>query len=52
MRKYKLVEFNFDPESERTARRLRKEQRNLRAAVVMDDLQEMGNLNPEKKYNQ
>ena len=45
MRKYKLVEFQFDPEIERAARRLRKELRNLKV-VDMDDLQDMGNLNP------
>ena len=46
MRKYKSVDFQFDPEIERTARRLRREHRELQAAVAMDDLQDMGNLNP------
>ena len=38
MRKYNLVEFQFDQDIERTVRRLRKEQRNSKAAVAMDDL--------------
>ena len=46
MRKYKPVEFQFDLEIERTVRRLRKKQRNSKIAVAMDDLQDMGNLNP------
>ncbi|KAH9745286.1 hypothetical protein KPL70_004012 [Citrus sinensis] len=45
MRKYKSVDFQFDPEIERTARRLRREHRELQAAVVMDDLQDLRNLN-------
>ena len=45
MHKYKPVEFQFDPKVERTARRLRKEQQNLKAAVIMDDSQDIGNLN-------
>ena len=46
MRKYKHIEFQFDPEIERTVRRLRKENKNSKAAIVMDDLQDMRNLNP------
>ena len=46
MHKYKPVEFQFDPEVERTVRRLRKEQKNLKAAVTMDDFRDIGNLNP------
>ena len=46
MRKYKPVEFQFDSKFERTARRLRKEHRNLKAATDMDDLQDIGDLNP------
>ena len=46
MRKFKLVEFQFDPEIEQTARRLRREQRNLKAVVAMDDVQNLGNLEP------
>ena len=45
MRKYKTIEFQFDPEIERTARRLRGEHRELQAAIVMDDLQDLRNLN-------
>ncbi|KAH9762816.1 hypothetical protein KPL70_000947 [Citrus sinensis] len=45
MRKYKSVDFQFDPEIERTARRLRREHRELQAAVAMDDLQNLRNLN-------
>ena len=46
MRKYKLIEFQFDPEMERATWRLRKEQKDLKVAITMDDLQDMGNLNP------
>ena len=49
MRKYKLVEFQFDPEIKRTARRLRKKQRNSKIVVAMDDLQDMGNLEPPRR---
>ena len=45
MRKYKPVEFYFDLEIKRTVRRLRKEHQNLKV-VNIDDLQDMGNLNP------
>ncbi|KAH9678667.1 hypothetical protein KPL71_025809 [Citrus sinensis] len=45
MRKYKSVEFQFDPEIERIARRLRRERRELQTAVAMDDLQDLRNLN-------
>ncbi|KAH9780492.1 hypothetical protein KPL71_008099 [Citrus sinensis] len=43
MRKYKSVDFQFDPEIERTARRLRREHRELQAAVAMNDLQSGNN---------
>ena len=46
MCKYKTVEFQFDPEIERTTRRLTKEYRNLKAGVEMNDLQDIGNLKP------
>ena len=46
MRKYRLVEFQLDPEIERTARRLRREQRNSKVAVTMNNLQDLGNLDP------
>ncbi|KAH9680360.1 hypothetical protein KPL71_026519 [Citrus sinensis] len=39
------VAVAFDPEIERTARRLRREHRELQAAVAMDDLQDLRNLN-------
>ncbi|KAH9696895.1 hypothetical protein KPL71_023376 [Citrus sinensis] len=45
MRKYKSVEFQFDQEIEKPARRLRKEHRELQAAIAMDDLQDLRNLN-------
>ena len=45
MRKYKSIEFQFDPEIKRTIRRLRREHRELQAAVVMNDLQDLRNLN-------
>ena len=45
MRKYKSVNFQFDPEIKRTARRLRREHQELQAAVAMDDLQDLRNLN-------
>ena len=47
MRKYKSVDFQFDPEIERTVRRLRREHRELQAAVAMNDLQDLRNLNPK-----
>ena len=47
MRKYKLVEFYFDLEIEKTTRRLRKQHRNLKAIADKDDLQDMRNLNPQ-----
>ena len=46
MRKYKPIKYPFDPEIERTTRRLWKENRNLRVVANIDDLQNMGNLNP------
>ena len=46
MRKYRFVEFQFDPEIERIVRRLRREQRNSKTALEMDNLQHLGNLDP------
>ena len=46
MRKYKPIEFYFDLKSKITTMRLRKEQRDSKVAVAMDDLQDIGNLNP------
>ena len=45
MCKYKSVNFQFDLEIERTARRLRREHRELQSVVAMDDLQDLRNLN-------
>ena len=45
MRKYKSIEFQFDLEIKITARRLRREHRELQAAVAMDNLQDLRNLN-------
>ena len=45
MRKYKHVEFQFDPEIERTGKRLRKGNKNSKGDIAMDDLQHMGNFN-------
>ncbi|KAH9751794.1 hypothetical protein KPL71_014441 [Citrus sinensis] len=46
MRKDRSVVFQFDPEIERTVRRLRKEQRNSKTVSGMNNLQDEGNLNP------
>ncbi len=46
MCKYKPVEFQFNLEIERTARKLRTEHRNLKVATDIYDLQNIGNLNP------
>ena len=46
MHKYKPIELYFDPEIEKIARRLRKEHRNLKDVVDIDDLQDMRNLDP------
>ena len=46
MRKDRSVVFQFDPEIERTVRRLRREQRNSEIASSMNNLQDAGNLNP------
>ncbi|XP_052294371.1 uncharacterized protein LOC127901325 [Citrus sinensis] len=46
MRKDKSVAFQFDPEIERTVRRLRREQRNSNTVSSMNNLQDAGNLNP------
>ncbi|KAH9779814.1 hypothetical protein KPL71_007852 [Citrus sinensis] len=46
MRKDRSVAFNFDPEIERTIRRLRREQRNSEIASSMNNLQDTWNLNP------
>ena len=48
MRKYKPVEFQFDSEIERTARRLKKKQRYLKTDAAMNDMQDMGNLDPHE----
>ena len=48
IRKHRIVEFQFDHEIERTARRLRKEQINLKTASKMDILQDLGNLDPHE----
>ncbi|KAH9769489.1 hypothetical protein KPL71_012020 [Citrus sinensis] len=45
MCKNKLVELQFDSVIERTTKRLRREERNSRAAIAMDGLHDMGNLN-------
>ena len=45
MHKYKYVEFQFDPEIERTTRRLRRKHWEFQATVAMDDLQDLRNLN-------
>ena len=44
--KDRSVVFQFDPEIERTIRRLRKEQRNSKTVSDMNNLQVEGNLNP------
>ncbi|KAH9769701.1 hypothetical protein KPL71_012115 [Citrus sinensis] len=46
MRKDRSVVFQFDPEIERTVRRLRREQRNSKTVSSMNNLQDTGNLNP------
>ena len=46
MCKYKLVEFHLDPKIERNVRRFRKGHKNSKVVVAMNDLQDMGNLNP------
>ena len=46
MRKDKSIVFQFDSEIERTVRRLRREQRNLKTISDIDNLQVEGNLNP------
>ncbi|KAH9744107.1 hypothetical protein KPL70_003546 [Citrus sinensis] len=45
MHKNKSEVFQFDPEIERTIRRLRREQRNSKTASGMNNLQDEGNLN-------
>ncbi|KAH9781044.1 hypothetical protein KPL71_008308 [Citrus sinensis] len=45
MIKDRSVVFQFDPEIERTVRRLRREQRNSEIASSMNNLQDAGNLN-------
>ena len=47
MWKYKPIEFQFNLEIERIARRFRKEQRNSTVAVAIDDLQVIRNLNSQ-----
>ncbi|KAH9671423.1 hypothetical protein KPL70_017372 [Citrus sinensis] len=46
MHKNKSEVFQFNPEIERTIRRLRREQRNSKTASGMNNLQDEGNLNP------
>ncbi|KAH9770018.1 hypothetical protein KPL71_012225 [Citrus sinensis] len=46
MRKDRSVAFQFDPEIERTVRRLRREQKNSEIASSMNNLQDAQNLNP------
>ena len=46
MCKDRFVVFQFDPEIEKIVRRLRREQRNLKIVSEMDNLQDMGNLDP------
>lgn len=46
MCKDRFVKFQFDLEIERTVRRLRREQRNSKTASEMDNLQDVGNLDP------
>ena len=50
MRKDRSVVFQFDPEIERTVRRLRREQRNSKSVSDMDNLQDMGNLDPHRPF--
>ena len=49
MRKYKSINFQFDLEIERITRRLRREHQELQAAIAMDDLQDLRNLNRRKE---
>ena len=46
MRKDISVVFQFDPKIERTVRRLQREQRNSKIISGMDNLQDVGNLDP------
>ena len=46
MRKKRSEIFQFDPEIERTIRRLRREQRTSKTTLGMNNLQDEGNLNP------
>ena len=46
MRKDISVVFQFDPEIEKTVRRLQREQRNSKTVLGMNNLQDKGNLNP------
>ncbi|KAH9649075.1 hypothetical protein KPL70_025843 [Citrus sinensis] len=48
MHKDRSIEFQIDPEIERTVRRLRIEQRNSKSASEMDNLQDVGNLDPHR----
>ena len=48
MHKDGSVVFQFDPEIERTIRRLRKEQRNSKTVSDMNNLQDERNLNPHE----
>ncbi|KAH9781214.1 hypothetical protein KPL71_008370 [Citrus sinensis] len=46
VRNDRYVAFQFDPEIERTVRRLQREQRNSNTVSSMNNLQDAGNLNP------
>ena len=46
MSKDRSIVFQFDPEIERIVRRLRREQRNSKTVSDMDNLQDVGNLDP------
>ena len=48
MSKDKSVEFQFHLEIERIVRRLRREQRNSKTTSKMDNLEDVGNLNPHR----
>ena len=48
MRKDRSVVFQFDHEIERIVRRLRREQKNSKTVSDMDNLQDVGNLDPHR----
>lgn len=49
MRKYKPVEFQFDPKIKRITRRLRKEYRGLKSVAGVVNLETMGDSNPQER---